>query len=112
MAKTRRKRKSYTPEQRKKILAAANKHGLTALDVKKKYGVTPVTYYSWRKKVSTTRSARSRSSTTTTYGNNLNSQVRTEVRQRVRQVLPGIVRGEVNSYLNTLFASGRGRRYR
>lgn len=65
MAKTRKKRQTYTEEKRASILAAAEKGGLTAAQVKKKYGVTPVTYYSWRKKTGvanrrggTTRAAR------------------------------------------------------
>src|SRR5215813_4263953 len=45
-----RPRKTYTPQKRAEILAAAQRDSLTANDVKKKYGVTPVTYYSWRKK--------------------------------------------------------------
>ena len=45
-----RPRKTYTEAQRQEILAAAQKEGLTALQVQKKFGVTPVTYYSWRKK--------------------------------------------------------------
>ena len=45
-----RARKSYTPQKRAEILAAAQRENLTANDVKKKFGVTPVTYYSWRKK--------------------------------------------------------------
>src|SRR5437773_12355871 len=45
-----RPRKTYTPQKRAEILAAAQRESLTANDVKKKYGVTPVTYYSWRKK--------------------------------------------------------------
>jgi len=46
---TRRKRKRYTSAQRTQILSAAQKDGLTALEVQKRFGVTPVTYYSWRK---------------------------------------------------------------
>ena len=45
-----RPRKTYTPQKRAEILTAAQKENLTANDVKRKFGVTPVTYYSWRKK--------------------------------------------------------------
>ena len=111
MAKARKKRKSYTPQQRASILAAANRDRLTATQVQRKFGVTPVTYYSWRKKTGVTRrrgtSIAVRGATT---GGNLSSQVRVEVAQRVRQILPDIVRSEVDSYLNTLFAGGPGRR--
>ncbi len=104
MAKTRRSRKIYTTSQRTTILAAARRDGLTALEVKKKYGVTPVTYYSWRKKYRagswSPSSARGRGSS------DLTSQVRSEVQAKVRQILPDVVRTEVSQYLNTLFGSG------
>jgi len=108
MAKTR-PRKRYTADQRATILSVAQREGLSGTEVKKRFGVTPVTYYSWRKK---TGVAGRRGQAIRVAGGNaaLSSQVRTEVRSRVRQILPAIVRGEVSSYLNTLFSSGRGRR--
>ena len=112
MAKTRKKRQSYSPEQRTEILAVATRDKLTAAQVKRKFGVTPVTYYSWRKKAGSTRKrggtvVASRGSVS---GGGLANQLRSEVQNRVRQILPEIVRSEVNSYLNTLFASGPGRK--
>lgn len=111
MAKTRKKRQSYTPQQRAEILASASRNSFTAAQVKRKYGVTPVTYYSWRKKAGATRK---RGTTTKTrgvsIGGNLGYQLRSEVQTRVRQILPEIVRTEVNTYLNSLFASGPGRK--
>lgn len=107
MPKSRRKRHAYTSENRTTILAAAAKQGLTALQVQKRFGVTPVTYYSWRRKygVSGSRAA----STAASRGVNLESQVRSEVQARVRQILPDIVRSEVSHYLESLFGSRRGR---
>jgi len=113
MAKARKKRKNYTSQQRESILTAAQRDRLTAAQVQRKFGVTPVTYYSWRKKSGVAR-ARGGAATlrvaAAARGGNLNSQLRNEVAQRVRQILPEIVRTEVNTYLNTLFASGLGRR--
>jgi transposase-like protein len=109
MPKVRRKRKTYTPQERSSILATARKEGLTASDVRKKFGVTPVTYYSWRKKSGVTARRRG-SSRGLVAGANLTNQVRYEVRTKVRQILPEIVRGEVNSYLSSLLSSSRGRR--
>jgi transposase-like protein len=111
MAKTRKKRQSYTPQQRAEILAAASRNNYTAMQVKRKFGVTPVTYYSWRKKAGATRKrgAAPRTRGLSTSGG-LGYQLRSEVQTRVRQILPEIVRTEVNSYLNSLFASGPGRR--
>ena len=112
MAKTRKKRQSYSPEQRAEILATASRDKLTAAQVKRKFGVTPVTYYSWRKKAGATRK---RGGTVVAkrgpaVGGALANQLRSEVQNRVRQILPEIVRSEVNSYLNSLFSSGPGRK--
>ena len=107
MAKTRRKRHSYSSEKRLNILDLARKQGLTALDVKKRFGVTPVTYYSWRRKYGVTRGGGALVARGPRGG--VESQVRGEVQARVRQILPGIVRSEVGLYLDSLFGSGKGR---
>jgi len=110
MAKTRKKRQSYSSEKRRTILDAAQKEGLTAAQVKKRFGVTPVTYYSWRKKYAIAgRRGGGSSRVRGGAAGDLNQQVRTEVQAKVRQILPGIVRNEVSRYLNQLFGSGRGR---
>src|SRR5262245_44990424 len=98
MRKSRRKRHTYSSENRANILAAANREGLTALQVQKRFGVTPVTYYSWRRKygASGARAALA----LTGRGSSLESQVRNEVQARVRKILPDIVRGEVSHYLD------------
>lgn len=102
----RRKRQRYTSAQRSTILSAAEKQGLTATQVQKKFGVRPVTYYSWRKK--TGKAARRGRGAGTGGAGSLAGQVRDEVQSRVRAMLPGIVRTEVNTYLDSLFGS-RGR---
>ena len=109
MAKARRKRHTYTPGQRSSILAAAKKGGLTALQVQRKFGVTPVTYYSWRKKQGLTRPRGGTLRLVTGPAGNLDQQVRSEVRAKVRQMMPGIVRNEVSGYLKMLFGGARGR---
>jgi transposase-like protein len=105
------RRKSYTPEQRKTILAAAVRDRLTAADVRKKFGVTPVTYYSWRKKMG---AARRRGAVAVAAagiaGGGLELQLREQVRQSIRTLLPEIVRSEVNAYLGSIFGGGKGRR--
>jgi len=110
MAKARRKRKTYTATQRTTILAAANREGLTATQVQRKFGVTPVTYYSWRKKVGASGRKHRTLRIGIVPGTDLTTQVRSEVRTKVQEILPGIVRGEVSNYLSSLFPSGRGRR--
>lgn len=107
MAKIRRKRQTYTTSQRAVILAAARKEGLTALDVQRKFGVTPVTYYSWRKKQGLTRTRGGAPMVVAGAVGDLTQQVRSEVRAKVRQMMPDIVRNEVSGYLKALFGEGR-----
>lgn len=106
MPKARRKRTVYTAQKRASILQAAQKDGLTALQVQKKFGVTPVTYYSWRRKYGV--ASRGSAVTLSGPGGSLERQVRSEVQAKVRRILPEIVRTEVSSYLDSLFR-GRGR---
>jgi transposase-like protein len=108
MAKMRRKRQSYSNQKRTTILTAAQKQGLTAAEVKKRFGVTPVTYYSWRRKYGVGARRTGSSPLRARVGDSLERQVRTEVQAKVREILPTIVRNEVSSYLDTLFR-GRGR---
>ena len=106
MPKVRRKRTLYSNQKRTTILAAAQKEGLTALQVEKRFGVTPVTYYSWRRKYGV--GGRRSAAPSAARGLNLEQQVRSEVQAKVRQIIPTIVRTEVSSYLDSLFR-GRGR---
>jgi len=78
-----RARKSYTESQRQEILNAALKDGLTALQVQKKFGVTPVTYYSWRKKKGI-RGPRGRRPALVARGGDLTAQVRAGAHGRSR----------------------------
>ena len=109
MPKARRKRHHYTAAQRAMVLAAAQKEGLTAIQVRRRFGVTPVTYYSWRKKMGV---AARRGGSVRAPGGPLAGQLRTAVQARVREMLPDIVRGEVSSYLDQLFASPRAKKFR
>jgi len=111
MAKARRKRTQYTAEQKKSILAAALKDRLTALQVKRKFGVTPVTYYSWRKKSGVAaRRGRIAAQGALRGESNLASAVRGEVRAKIQAILPNIVKHEVRYYVDSLFGTRRGRR--
>ncbi len=112
MAKARRRtRKTYTVTQRQSILTAASREGLTALDVKKRFGVTPVTYYSWRKKSGVAgRRGRVAARAGIRGESNLASTLRGEVRAKIQAILPSIVKTEVSSYVDSLFGTRRGRR--
>jgi transposase-like protein len=110
--KPRKQRTQYTEEQREKILAAAKAEKLTAAQVQKKFGVTPVTYYSWRKKTGIARPRGGPRLATGKVGD-LHAQVRNEVQQKMREIIPGIVRNEVSAYLDEIFSQrGKGRRKR
>ena len=108
----RKARKSYTPQQRAEILAAAQSENMTAVEVQKRFGVTPVTYYSWRKKQGIPGRRGRRPKGLVGGGGDLASQVRAGVQEKVRALLPTLVREEVSSYLNSLFGSGGGTRRR
>ena len=108
MPKSRRKRQSYSKQKRSSILETAQKEGLTAVEVQKRFGVTPVTYYSWRRKYGVGNRRGAAGPVGRSRGGTLEQQVRVEVQAKVREILPNIVRSEVSSYLDSLFR-GRGR---
>lgn len=112
-----RERKSYSEAQRKQILAAALDQKLTAEQVQKKYGVKPVTYYSWRKKAGIKgprgrKPAAFAAAASVAGGSTLTAQVRAGVQAKVREILPAIVREEVSNYLDLLFGARRASRRR
>lgn len=112
-----RERKSYSEAQRKQILAAALSEKLTAEQVQKKFGVKPVTYYSWRKKAGIKgprgrKPAAFRAAAGAAGGGVLSAQVRAGVQAKVREILPDIVREEVSNYLDMLFGASGARRAR
>lgn len=106
---SKRARKRYSAKKKATILATAAKENLTATEVQKRFGVKPVTYYSWRKKspgAPATRSSRGRTSA----GASLDSNLRQRVKERLRIVLPKIVSSEVDSYLASYFGGTSRRR--
>ncbi len=113
-----RARKQYSLQQRKQILALADKDSLTALQVKQKFGVTPVTYYSWRKKYGGAPRKRGRKpgsgsavgAIAALANSGLSAQVRNAVQAKVRGMVEDIVRTEVARYVDELFGSRRGGR--
>lgn len=111
-----RARRTYTEAQRKQILETALREDLTAEQVKKRFSVTPVTYYSWRKKAGIVGKrgrrpkVRGAASASALQGGGVAAQLRAGVQARVREILPGIVREEVARYLDELFGKGGGKR--
>jgi transposase-like protein len=107
-----RKYRRYSDAERNRILAAARKGKLTGAQVQKRFGITTVTYYSWRKKAGTKRGPGRPIGAVVISGGggNLSGQVRGEVQARIRAMLPEIVRTEVGRYLDSVFGSSGKRR--
>jgi transposase-like protein len=108
--KAKRQRREYSKEKRAEILAAAAKEHLTAAAVQKRFGVKPVTYYSWRKKLGAVKARGAQPIRRNAQGSDVAGQVRAEVRAKMAALLPGIVRAEVAGYLDQVFRSRRRRR--
>jgi transposase-like protein len=107
------KRQTFTPQQREDILKAAAAGKMTAKMVQKKYGVSMVTYYLWRRKAGVARSRGGAKLAAGSFGTSqagLEKMVRSAVRARIQAELPAIVRDEVQDYLNRLLAKAPGRK--
>ena len=94
-----RRGKRYGPAQKQRILAAARKGGLTALQVQKRFGVSPLTFYRWRGPVRGKRRGRPAGGASSRGRRPASSDLRAQVQERVRSVLPAVIREEVNNYL-------------
>jgi len=108
--------KRYTPSERAKILAAAKREGLSGLAAAKKFGISSLTFYNWRKQAGMEpRGGWRRGRTTVSsalprdFDGQLGDLVRREVRARLSQALPHIVQEEVAIALGGR-AGPRGRR--
>ncbi len=96
----------YTEKERTRILAAAEREGLSGPKAAKKFGISMLTFYTWRKKAKAARVDRAERSTKDPLG----GVVRAQVQAKVRDLLRGIVEEEVGSYLDVAFGSARRRR--
>lgn len=110
----RKTRKQYSASKRAAILAEAKAKGLTGKDVAKKYGISMVTYYLWRKKAGGEGGdGRATRAVATTSRNGSTGDIRKVIKERVRLMAPAILRDEVMAYLAESLgtsASRRGRR--
>src|SRR5262245_58532757 len=96
-----RRGKRYPAAEKNRILAAARKEGLTAAQVQKRFGVSPLTFYRWRGPVRGRRAGLLAGAGT--------ADLRAQVQSRVRAILPGVIRQEVNEYLASILGRGPGR---
>ena len=101
--KRRKKRSRYSDARRSRILEAAHSMGLTAAQVQRRFGVTPVTFYSWRRKAKTglrrLKTRMSRGPGVVESGLNVVDAVRVELRAQIQRILPELVRTEVGAAL-------------
>jgi len=98
-------RRRYTDAQKKQILATAKKEGLTGAQVKKRFGVSTLTFYRWRGPVRSDAVARGgrkrgpgRPPGSGKFKINV-AAIRREIQAQVRRLLPQIIREEVAAEL-------------
>lgn len=114
MARRKGSTKRYTPEQKRRILDAALREGLTGAQVKDRFGVSPLTYYRWRGPVGRGRRAAAgapgRASGRPHHGLLETAEIdvlalREEVRRALHHVLPEVLQEELEAYLAALLRS-------
>jgi len=90
-------RKGYGAEKKAEILAAAKKENLTGAQVRKRFGISTLTFYKWRGPVRG-KKAVARRGPKRPRGNGVkvnSGAVRQAVRTQIQRVLPQIIREEV-----------------
>jgi transposase-like protein len=92
----------YSASEKAQILAVAKKENLTGAQVRKRFGVSTLSFYRWRGPV-----RRRRAGATVVNGRrgSADGVLRAGVRSRVEQVLPEVIRQEVAAYLDRLLPS-------
>lgn len=97
-------RKGYSTERKAEILAAAKKDGLTGTQVRKRFGISTLTFYRWRGPVrGKKKRGRPVGSKNRVGGVKVNvSAVRNAVRAEIKKLLPGIIREEVAAFLKAV----------
>jgi transposase-like protein len=107
-AASRRGRARHSDAQRRAILATARREGLTGADVAKRFGISTVTYYLWRKKA---RPAIRQAAKEVRQSGvlDLADEIRQQLRDQIRRMVPAAIRNEIESVLADVSGT-RGRR--
>lgn len=99
--------KRYTDAERQSILAAAKSEGLSGAQVSKRFGVSTLTYYTWRKRSGAKRGRTMRAETTgaavgRTLGKavNLADMIRREIRAHIGRLIPDILKSEIGGAMS------------
>ncbi|MCC6652843.1 MAG: hypothetical protein IT348_16945 [Candidatus Eisenbacteria bacterium] len=103
-------RKQTSKADRANILAVADREGLTALQVQKRFGVKPVTYYSWRKANKKRGASDPAVHSSALAGIDLAGQVRQTLRAEIARILPALIQSEVALALEVGTSTARRRR--
>src|SRR5262245_43251716 len=97
----------YSEAERNQILATARREGLSGPKAARRFGISTLTYYTWRKKAGQgARAGRGR--VATSRGTGMQGQIKSEIQARIREMLPQIVEQEIEAMLG----GSRGRRGR
>ncbi len=106
----------YSAAQKAKILAAAQKEGLTGEQIASRFGVSKLTFYRWRGPVRSDalerrgkrgrgrpKGSKNRVAAGTGIGNAVvrEAAVRAEIRNQIRKLLPQIIREEIAAALKS-----------
>jgi transposase-like protein len=103
-------RRRFTPAERARILAAANREGLTGAKAAKRFGISQVTYYLWRKNARP--AIREAAQAVRKSGViDLADEIREQLRDQIRRMVPDVVRKEIDSAVADISGGRRrGRR--
>ena len=104
------KTKRYSAAERARILSAAEKQGLNGVQAAKKFGISTLTYYTWKKRAAgTPRRASDRRVGSQT---SLDALLRSRLRHRLEQLLPVVLREEVEACVQQALGTSGPRRVR
>jgi transposase-like protein len=90
------RRRRYTDAERQRILETAQREGLSGPKAAKRFGISTLTFYNWRKKEGTPRRSASDGLARRDSGD-FAEQIRTAIRSRIREMLPSLIEEEVSS---------------
>lgn len=102
------KRKRYTEQERARVLAAAEKQGLNGVQAAKKFGISTLTFYNWKK--ATKGSIRRDGGLRVASKDPLAGLLRSRLRDRIQHLLPTLLEEEIAASLNQVLGTRvRGR---
>jgi len=104
MAKKQTRGKRYTAEQKRSILSAAAKDGLTGEQVAKRFGIATLTFYRWRGPVRGPKARAAKNGARVVIDERA---VRTELRARIARILPEIIQQEIASVFGGMLGKRR-----